>query len=592
MQRADLDGQDGQMVRKPEGRRSLPVIGNLKSRISDDERAIMDELRRFETEQRAALGLGSARAHFTDPNPQHFTRAQRPKTTVLVGGLTIAHDYLISATLAGLGYRVETLDNPDNSALQLGKEFGNRGQCNPTYFNVGNLVKRLQELREKGQSAKQIVDGYVFVMPGACGPCRFGSYVTEYRKALRDAGFDGFRVLLFQQQGGFQQVTGDDPGLDLNPTFFVSLLFAIMVGDAVNAIGYRMRPYEVQPGATDAALADCKRTLADMLRNRSNPVLALLACRRRLATVEVDRTQIKPKVAVIGEFWAMTTEGDGNYGLQRFLESEGAEVDIQIVTNWVLYNIWEHTWDTRQRMLLRTDDKANKGLAGVHAQQKLATLWLADKALRVAFKSIAGILGLHDYYMPDMDEVAEEARELYNNHLRGGEGHMEVGKLVMNVKHKKATMTLSVKPFGCMPSSGVSDGVQSYVTERWPSAIFLPIETSGDGAVNVYSRILMMLFRARTAASAEFAQTCQQYGVTPEEVRQFVYKNRRFASPFFWPRHRVATTASDLVHEVAPYMKDPLASVKQIGQRVHRFFSRAAAGSQQTADMPTSVPAT
>ena len=102
----------------------------------------------------------------------------------------------------------------------------------------------------------------------------------------------------------------------------------------------------------------------------------------------------------------------------------------------------------------------------------------------------------------------------------------------------------------------------------------------------------MMLFRARTAASAEFAQTCQQYGVTPEEVRQFVYKNRRFASPFFWPRHRVATTASDLVHEVAPYMKDPLASVKQIGQRVLGFFSRAAAGSQQTADMPTSVPAT
>ena len=26
----------------------------------------------------------------------------------------------------------------------------------------------------------------------------------------------------------------------------------------------------------------------------------------------------------------MTTEGDGNYGLQRFLESEGAECDIQL----------------------------------------------------------------------------------------------------------------------------------------------------------------------------------------------------------------------------------------------------------------------
>ncbi len=576
MQRADLEGRGGQTASNSPGRRTLPVINNLKPQKSANELAIEEELSRFEAEQRAALGLNKATEHWSDANPQHFTRAQRPKTTVLVGGLTVAHDYLISATLAGLGYNVETLDNPDSSALQLGKEFGNRGQCNPTYFNVGNLVKRLNDLRAQGLSAKQIVDGYLFVMPGACGPCRFGSYVTEYRKALRDAGFDGFRVMLFQQQGGLKQVTGDDPGLDLNPQFFISLLFTIMVGDAVNAIGYRMRPYETEQGTTDRALGECKRTLAEMLRTRSNPVVALLTCRRILRAVAVDRTQVKPKVAVIGEFWAMTTEGDGNYGLQRFLEQEGAEVDIQIVTNWVLYNIWEHSWDTRQRMTLRKDDNANQGLVGVNVRQKLAMLWVADKGLRLIFKSIAGLLGLHDYYMPNMDEVAEEARELYNNHLRGGEGHMEVGKLVMNVKHKKSTMTLSVKPFGCMPSSGVSDGVQSYVTEKWPEAIFLPIETSGDGAVNVYSRVQMMLFKARATARAEFEATCNQYGITPAELRLFMSKHGRFASPFFWPSHRVTTTASDLVHEVAPYMKDPLHGVKQVGRRILDLFSRPA----------------
>ena len=129
MQRADLEGQNGPTASKSSGRRALPVINNLKPQKSANELAIEEELRRFEAEQRAALGLDRATTHFTDPNPQHFTRAQRPKTTVLVGGLTIAHDYLISATLAGLGYHVETLDNPDSSALQLGKEFGNRGQC-------------------------------------------------------------------------------------------------------------------------------------------------------------------------------------------------------------------------------------------------------------------------------------------------------------------------------------------------------------------------------------------------------------------------------------------------------------------------------
>ena len=50
----------------------------------------------------------------------------------------------------------------------------------------------------------------MFVTAGACGPCRFGTYVTEYRKALRDSGFDGFRVLLFQQQGGLKQATGEE----------------------------------------------------------------------------------------------------------------------------------------------------------------------------------------------------------------------------------------------------------------------------------------------------------------------------------------------------------------------------------------------
>lgn len=566
MQRADLEGQ-GQSA--PKGRVQLPVLGKVQAKKSQHEIEIEEELARFEAEQREALGLDKMKTHWTDENPQRFTSDQRAHTTILLGGLTLAHDYLITAALSGLGYKVQTLDCPDNAALQLGKEFGNRAQCNPTYFTVGNLVKHLVQLRdEKGMSSKEIVDNYLFVTAGACGPCRFGTYVTEYRKALRDSGFDGFRVMLFQQQGGLKQATGENPGLDFNPKFFLSLVMAIMVGDALNAIGYRMRPYEVEKGATDKAIQDCKQLLYKTFHERTNLALALIKCRRILRAVQVDRSQIKPKVAVIGEFWAMTTEGDGNYGLQRFLEQEGAEVDIQIVSNWLLYNIWEHRWDTKQRMDLRSEDQGRKGLAGVNVQKKLATLWVADKAIRVMFKTIGHVLGLHDYYMPDMDEVADEARELYNNHLRGGEGHMEVGKLVMNVKHKKSTMTLSVKPFGCMPSSGVSDGVQSYVTEKWPGAIFLPIETSGDGAVNVYSRVQMMLFKARAAARAEFEATCKEYGVTPAELRLFMAKNRRFQSPFFWPGHRVTTTASDLVHELAPAMKDPLHTVKSVGKKL------------------------
>src|SRR4029453_6134085 len=139
---------------------------------------------------------------------------------------------------------------------------------------------------------------------------------------------------------------------------------------------------------------------------RRSLLRALRRSPRRLAKVPVNRLQPKPKVSIIGEFWAMTTEGDGNYRLQRFLESEGAEVDIQPITAWLLYNIWEHTWDTKRRLTLRSEDSGNFGLKGTNPRKKLALLALADKVLRASFGMYAKAIGLGGYHLADMDEIA------------------------------------------------------------------------------------------------------------------------------------------------------------------------------------------
>ena len=62
----------------------------------------------------------------------------------------------------------------------------------------------------------------------------------------------------------------------------------------------------------------------------------------------------------------------------------------------------------------------------------------------------------------------------------------------------------------------------------------------------------------------------RRLGLDPVDghVYLFMAKNRRFQSPFFWPGHRVTTTASDLVHELAPAMKDPLHTVKSVGKKL------------------------
>jgi predicted nucleotide-binding protein (sugar kinase/HSP70/actin superfamily) len=517
------------------------------------------EVQAFEAAERRRLGLDEEKVeHWIDRNPQSFTRAERDRTTILAGGLTVAHDQLVSAALAGLGYRIRPLDVPDAEALRFGKEFGNRAQCNPTYFTVGNLVKHLVHLRDRERMpVDEIIRSHVFLTAGACGPCRFGTYFTEYRKALRDAGFDGFRVLLFQQQGGLRQATGEELGLELSTTFFITLLKALLTGDAINLIGYRIRPYEIEPGSTDRALEECKRILEDAFRRRRSILRALWTCRGVLGRVNVNRLQPKPKVAIIGEFWAMTTEGEGNYRLQRFLESEGAEVDIQPVTAWLLYTVWENVWDTKRRMTLREDDEGKYGLKGTNPRRTLVLLKVADVVLRGAFAVFTKTLGLGGYHLSDMDEIATISHQYYDNHLRGGEGHMEVGKLIQHVEQKKSHMVISVKPFGCMPSSGVSDGVQSLVTAKHPESIFCAIETTGDSAVNAQSRILMDLFKARQRASREYQDLLDASGLSQDEAERRAAR-RGFARALFYPTHILAGTAANTLMDLQPRLKKRL----------------------------------
>ena len=540
----------------------LPMVnGSANTKNTDID--IEAELRAFEEAERKRLGLEQERRQWVDNMLDPKVRKnERKNVTLLVGGLTAAQDFLAEGALGGQGYNVITLGVPDNVALRIGKEFGNRGQCNPTYYTVGNLIKYLSMLRdEKGMSTEDIIQNYVFLTASACGPCRFGTYVTEFRKVLRESGFDGFRVMLFQQTGGLSQATGD-VGIEMNPAFFIAIVKALVCGDVLNALAYRIRPYEVVPGATNKAKEEAKRILYKALYEQTNILVALYKCRPLFANIEVDRLRVRAKVSIIGELWAMTTEGDGNYHLHNFLESEGAESDIQLITAWLLYSLWEVRHDTADRFELRGTDSGFYSLNDHQGEfditKRIATVRLAEAVLRVGFQAFARPLGLHGYHLPDMDHVAEVAEAHYSNDLRGGEGHMEVGKLIMNAVMNKAHMTISVKPFGCMPSSGVSDGVQSLITGRYPGTIFCAVETSGDGAANFYSRIQLYMFKARIAAEQELEKALKDTGVTLDEMRAFLDRNPKFKSPLYYPPHHVAGTAANMVYEFAPLIKQSM----------------------------------
>src|ERR1700758_3864295 len=281
---------------------------------------------------RAEAGLARMR-EFKKPVERTFTAAERDYVTILFGGLTWKHEEMIKAVFHGSGYRCENIPTPVVADFQAGKEFGNNGQCNPTYFTVGNLVRYLQKLEREGLSRKEIIDNYVFFTAGSCGPCRFGMYEAEYRFALHNAGFDGFRVLLFQQTDGIKAASGE-PGLKFSVDFGMGML---------NELVYQIRPFEVNKGETDEVIQDAAKVLTDTLRDRKRwhvmdaapswaksylekhkqsggitctvgkmghnlngkeYVDALHACRDSINNIQVDRLRVKPVIKITGEFWA------------------------------------------------------------------------------------------------------------------------------------------------------------------------------------------------------------------------------------------------------------------------------------------------
>jgi predicted nucleotide-binding protein (sugar kinase/HSP70/actin superfamily) len=131
---------------------------------------------------------------------------------ILIGGLTWKHDALLKAAFESAAYRVQVMPIPDVAAIPAGEGVRQQRSVQPTYFMVGHLIKFLQSLESNGMSRQDIIDRYVFFTAGSCGPCRFGMYEAEYRLAVQNAGFDGFRVLLFQTDGRHSRRPPGEPG--------------------------------------------------------------------------------------------------------------------------------------------------------------------------------------------------------------------------------------------------------------------------------------------------------------------------------------------------------------------------------------------
>src|SRR5262249_25348952 len=144
-----------------------------------------------------------------------------------------------------------------------------------------------------------------------------------------------------------------EEGIEMNLDFFLGILNALNVGDVLNEAAYAVRPFETRGGQTDEVLGHAFETLHKRFRERPRCAGYLATFWRQLTDghlrhsvedaarawdqVEIDRLRVKPIVKITGEFWAQTTEGDGNFRMFQFLEREGAQVLVEPIATWITY---------------------------------------------------------------------------------------------------------------------------------------------------------------------------------------------------------------------------------------------------------------
>jgi predicted nucleotide-binding protein (sugar kinase/HSP70/actin superfamily) len=488
-----------------------------------------------------------------------FTRRERDAVTVIFGGLTPAHERLFKALLESRGFRVAILPTPTLADYQVGRRYANNGFCNPLYFTGGSLINFLRCEEAAGLSRSDVCRRYVYITTRSAGPCRLGVYEQEYRNMLVNAGYASFRVFAFSDTLSMETESGDE-GFPFDLHFYANLLSALMVGDTLNDLANRTRPYECRPGATDDAWEEAVRYAEKTLRTRP-PLNAwmerrlpswlrapltlvgrmltwsmdlrllrvILHARRRFRAVRVNPLRVCPAVKLIGEFWAQTTLGDGNFRAHSFLERHGAEIVVEPISVWVLYLLFEADQNRRLRLRQHFHNRGSGVKEWLRSARRVArsgmeaaVFRLAELLFRLKYNLIRGLFSFVPDRLPDIRDFGRLAKEYYNPFLAGGESHMEVGKTLYYTQTNRVHLILSLKPFGCLPS-GMSDGVQPLVRAQHPETLFLSIETSGEGSTNAQSRMLMVLNTAEERARRELLQAqkaLQDSGKHAEAVRE------------------------------------------------------------------------
>ena len=238
------------------------------------------------------------------------------------------HSHTLAAAFRHCGQPAEVLPKGDDETLRWGRQYTSGKECLPCIITTGDMLKLLNR---EGVDPERTA----FFMPGSSGPCRFGQYSCLQKLVLKQAGLPNTIPVVSPNQDGnfyehFQRFRKDPTRLAFNGIAAIDLLLKVLL---------KVRPYEQESGAADAAYARCvDRVIKAIESGRMEADLSevMEACGQEMAAVAVETGVRKPLVSVVGEIY-VRSHHFANDEIVRKLEALGVEVNLASFAEWLYY---------------------------------------------------------------------------------------------------------------------------------------------------------------------------------------------------------------------------------------------------------------
>lgn len=397
-----------------------------------------------------------------------FTKEMKKDWTILAPQMSPIHFEFIEVAARESGYNIKVLPSIDKNATEEGLKYVNNDACYPSIIVVGQMINALK-------SGKYDLDKTAVMISQTGGGCRATNYIGFLKKALKEAGFENVPIISLNALGIEKQ-----PGFALTYNFIKREIMAIIYGDLLMRVLYRVRPYEKVKGSAEELYNKWKRTIFKNLKTASKAQF-----NRNVKEIVKDFDNLeclditKPKVGVVGEI-LVKFHPTANNDIIKLLEEEGAEVVVPELLDFFLYS----AYDSDYKYKYLSGSKIKKDLSNI------CIIYLENfrKVVRNSLNNSSRFgAPIH------IKELASKASKIISLGNQTGEGWLLTGEMIELIE-SGVNNIVCVQPFACLPNHVTGKGMIKTLKEHYPLSNIVAIDYDpGASEVNQVNRVKLMM---------------------------------------------------------------------------------------------------